>query len=652
MAQGDFSVKANTGKVDKDKMRLARGTGDVWQSSGLMYNSAYRSSYANSGQSAGAFGDVPLYFALMNQNNGGILYWPVNLKEKYEWYRYFYRSDAFVGSAIDLHIELPLSKLILKMPEMKDKEKRLKIQKKYDAMCKKIKLFDKLTSIMMEYLIIGNCYIFFEYNDEKKEWDKMIVLPPEEVNITRIPCTDVSMVEYNPEMTMQIIKNVKGIIEDFKEVSQLKPYLDEEEYNMISKMPFELLKHVVENEKIMMDTDPYTGEGESKVGSFVYHLARRRHEYFDLGVSILERVLIPLLMKEHYKYTQLSLASRNMTPRNKVSAPNVPAEQLDNLREQIDLSMLDPDYTVCTNYEWDWTLIGADQRLIDLQREYEVIENQLFAGLGVTRELLTGEGMYSGGRITVEILNTRYMMVRELFVNMVEENIFKPIAEANGFYEVDKDGYKTYFYPHLSFNRLTIRDNAEVFDSLFQLYQKGSLPVDTILELFNIDTDEVTRKLKRDTFTVKDSSYNDMLRRIYDNVADKVAEGTDLADRIIGNLTGPDGKPLNKVTPEGQAPEGGQDYGSGVEKMLGINEEQPSEEQPSEEQPSETEEKQSEDKKSEEGKLFTDESIKIEENTDNKNKVVKIDLSEDSKEYDGVDAEKITDEDLNRLFEK
>ena len=74
----------------------------------------------------------------------------------------------------------------------------------------------------------------------------------------------------------------------------------------------------------------------------------------------------------------------------------VSQESLDSLREQLDASMLNPDYTIVTNFDWSWEQIGSNDRLIDLSREYEEIENQLFAGLGVTREILMGDSMYSG----------------------------------------------------------------------------------------------------------------------------------------------------------------------------------------------------------------------------------------------------------------
>jgi hypothetical protein len=44
-----------------------------------------------------------------------------------------------------------------------------------------------------------------------------------------------------------------------------------------------------------------------------------------------------------------------------------------------------------------------------------------------------------------------------------------------------------------------------------------------ILDIFNINSDEVDAELKRDMFTVKDATYNEMLRGIYAAMGDKVA---------------------------------------------------------------------------------------------------------------------------------
>ena len=564
------AAKASVSKIDEAKARVAAKANKRYASFSS-YNLGFTdrpTQYDSGTDTLNGYGDIPLYFVLMNEKNGGVLHWPLNLKEKYSFYRFFYNTDAYVGAAIDLNVELPLSKISLKMPRMEDKKRALFIQKKYEYMCSKLKLFNKLQSVLFEYLIHGNVFIYYQYNSKEKIFDKIAFLPPEDVNVTPYPMSDNSVIEYKPDLIIQTIRRLKNTFGQYDNFGDaIAAALDNdvpvgeinaEDLKILKSIPADILEHVYVNDTILFDTDPYAG---GELGSFVYHLARRKNEYGVLGVSILERVLIPMLMKMHLRYTQLGILSRNMTPRNKISAECSP-EELENLRNEVDNSMMDPDYTVMTNYEWSWDVISASDRLIDLSREYDVIDQQIFAALGVTKEIITGEGMYSGSRISLEVLNQKFLLIREIIQDMIEENIFKPIAEENGFFDKDENGFKTYYYPRLTFSRISIRDNAEIFSNLFQLYQKGSIPVDIILELMNIDPDEATEKLVKDMFTPKDSTFNDFLRNVNDELGRNIVQNTDLLDRVISSLRGPDGKKLNKVEEsqeEGFGDEGGLD---------------------------------------------------------------------------------------------
>jgi hypothetical protein len=554
-----INVSAKSGKVDTKKQRNASVVG--FDGIGSSSISAYRSAYMNSGSSVGAFGDVPLPFVLLNENNGGIFYWPVTLKEKYSWYRFFAKEDPVVGAAIDLQIELPLSKLMLKMPKVADKELREKILSKYENVMKKLNLFSKMQSVLREYLVIGNSFNFLEWDEENKEWSKMIQLIPEEVDVTTLPLSDYSLIKYKPEVLTRLIKKLDVDFENINSIEEIKDMLPEEEYMSISSVPLELIKQLYKDGAVVIDSDPYIND-TNQVGSFVHHFARSKQEYEDYGVSILERVLNPLILRELYKNTQVGLATRNMTPKNKISAPGITASQLEDLREQIDLSYLNPDYSIVTNFEWHWEQIGSEHRLLDLSKEYENIDQQLYSALGVTRELLTGEGMYSGSKISIEILNTRCLLIREMFQEFIEKRLFEPMAEANDFFEYDKFGVKKYLYPRISFNRLTIRDNAEVFDSLFQLYQKGSLPVDIIYDLFNLNTDEINEKLTQDMFTPKDSQFNELVRSVYSACNQKVGE-SNLPKTIIESLKGPKGEEIKVEEQQDNEDDGWGDFDFG-----------------------------------------------------------------------------------------
>lgn len=397
-----------------------------------------------------------------------------------------------------------------------------------------------------------NCFIFHEWDEKDKMWTKAVMLPPEEVYAFSYPFSDKTRIEYRPMRIMQIIKSS---ILSSGEVAQPESYAGHDQQiqqEIAQSIPPEMVEMVKENDAIIMDTDPMSG-------SFVSRISRRRTPYMDLGASLLERVLVPMLEKEHLRYTQLSLASRNMTPKQLITAPGLLPAELDDLRAQVDLSYLDPDYAIITNYEVNWQELSARDRLLDLQSEYDRLDNQIFAALGVTREIMTGESTYSGTKITTDILNTMFLLSREVIKSYVEKQLFVPICEKRGWYEEGPHGVKKYWHPKIGFNRLTIRDNAEVFDSLFQLYQKGSLPVEVIYELFNLDDEEMTERLRAELFTVKDSTFNRLLEEVHSDVGRAMVEKTDIVKRISGYL----GVKVKK--------EGGE--GGGIEGMGGAPQE-------------------------------------------------------------------------------
>jgi hypothetical protein len=180
--------------------------------------------------------------------------------------------------------------------------------------------------------------------------------------------------------------------------------------------------------------------------------------------------------------------------------------------------------------------MGSQGRLLELSSEYDMTDRQMYAGLGVTESLLSGESSYSGDRINLEVINTRYMLLREVLQDMVEDKMLRPMCRRMGFIETDEDGNETVICPSLSFTRLALRDNADTFDALFNLYQKGSLDVDVILELLNIDPHTTREKLKRDVLTFNDSKFNDVLGGLYGEVGRALAENSDAAERIAAVL--------------------------------------------------------------------------------------------------------------------
>lgn len=372
-----------------------------------------------------------------------------------------------------------------------------------------------------------------------KGWKKLLVLPPDQVRIRKIPLSDDSLIEYipDPETRKSIVAASNG---------QYSDYLSNKGGLGSGAVPDKLIDQIRENGSIPLDSDPYSG-------SHVFHLARKKSQYETLGVSILERCVNTLLLFDKLRQAQTQIASRHMTPIRIVWADELSEGDVDDLREQVDLALMDPDFSIIANYEVHWEEMGSNGRLLELSTEYDHIENSLFAGLGVTREMLTGEGTYAGNRVTLEILNTQYLLFRELLQDYVENNLFKPIAKKKGFVETDKYGREKLVYPKLSFTRLAIRDNDAYFDQTFQLYNKGSVSIDVILDMLNLDPEATKRKVEADLFTVNDFAFNQLISNAYSAVAQPLVDQYDLQGKLADYLGLP-------AMPE---PEGGEEGGEG-----------------------------------------------------------------------------------------
>ena len=349
-----------------------------------------------------------------------------------------------------------------------------------------------------------------------KGWTAVRILPPEQVHMESFPFTDEKIIELIPDSKTR----------DVVERASLE---DPDALRIAQSMPPDVVEAIREGRNIALNTDP-------ELGSFVFFMARKKSQYEPRGHSVLERCLRILIFRDKLRQAQTSIASRHMTPIRLVYAEDMDAMDVESLRDQVDLALSDPDYSIISNFQVNWEEMGADSRLLDLSSEYDMTDRQMYAGLGVTESLLSGESAYSGDRIHLEVINTRYMLMREVLQEMVEENMLKPMCKRMGFIEEDDDGEERVVHPTLTFTRLGLRDNQDTFDALFNLYQKGSLDVGVILELLNIDPELTKAKLAQDAFTLNDSTFNEVLRGIYSAAGNSLAENSDAIEKIAKHL--------------------------------------------------------------------------------------------------------------------
>jgi hypothetical protein len=532
---------------------------------------AYGGDFGNMGGGNIKAGDSSFYSPQLSTD---FLELPQSEREKRELFRFWYHTHPIVGAAIDFHTDVPMSKLRLSLPKGKDPKRNKQILHFYKNMCSKIQLFQTLYDATHEYWLNGNVYMFCEDHDltneipedllsveeeeevgeidyvgrvQKKSvkkrtlmpetvrsqnirkyvsekyqgWQRIQILPPEQIKL--------EVFQYTNKVRMELIPSEK----DRLLVLKAQENTDIETNRIADDIPDQIRENLLSGQPIPLNTSPYD---DFLCSSFCYHLAHKKAAYDDRGISLLERILRTLVFQDKLRQAQTSIASRAMTPKRIVWADKMSEPDTDSLRDQIDQAIIDPDFTVVTNFEVHWDEIGSRDRLLDLGTEYETTNKMLYIGLRITESMLTGESTYSGEKIHLDVMNTMYLLYRERMSEFVEEWLFKPVAEKKGYWEEDEYGNRNLLYPKLQFTRLALRDNSELQDYMFNLYQKGSLPISFILDLLNIDSDDALETLKRDMFTPNDSTFNEFLKNVLSKAGDEAIEKTDVFDRIITSI--------------------------------------------------------------------------------------------------------------------
>jgi hypothetical protein len=531
---------------------------------------AFSSDFGNGGGGAIRNADSSFYSPQLSTD---FLELPQSEREKRELYRFWYNTHPIVGAAIDFHTDVPMSKIRLSLPKGSDVKRNKQILHFYTRMCDRLRLFQTLYDGTHDYWLHGNVFIFAEDHDlsedvpdeliateveeeigevdyagrakkrteKRKElkpesereqnirkfvqenylgWERLQILPPEQVKLETF--------QYTNKTRMELIPSEK----DRLVVMKAQENQDQEAVKIAEDIPAEIRDNLLNGQPIPLNTSPYD---DFMCSSFCYHLSHKKSAYDDRGISLLERCLRTLLYQDKLRQAQTSIASRAMTPKRVVWGDKMSEIDVEALRDQVDQALVDPDFTVVTNFEVHWDEIGSRDRLLDLSTEYDITNKLLFIGLRITESMLTGESTYAGERIHLDVMNTMYLLYRETIAEYVEKSLFAPVAEKKGFWEEDEFGNKVLLYPKLQFTRLALRDNTELQDFMFNLYSKGSLPISFILELLNIDSDETLDQLKRDMWTPNDANFNEFLRATLTKLGDTAVEETNVMEVVAKN---------------------------------------------------------------------------------------------------------------------
>ena len=429
-----------------------------------------------SGAGAGVVYGQPQFFSPVHTP----INWQIPSKrlEEYQWCRFFYQNEPKVASAIDFYAYFPINDF-----EHECKDRRIK--KHFDKLKKKLKLTKWLRLMSHEIHLLGDCFPFIEVScehcggagrigDEICEHEggtvrRMVILNPDYVEVMTSPL--------NPEP-----------------IIALKP--DEELINMVQRktpgyerLTPEVIQLIATGQPIQLDNRN------------VSHLQYGSGGYETYGKGMVRRLFPILSYKTKLMVAQWIVAERLIVPIKivKVGTDNRPAGPADIAAVQSQLAQTanDPNLTIVTHHAFDLEWYGAQGKVLTLSNEFDFINQEILDGMMINNALLNGEGPnFSAAAVGIEAMIQRLTSFRKELSEWVEEEIYLPEAMRQGFVEIDPDtGEEEYVYPKIKWNSMHLRDQQEFRRSVLQLYEKGLLSAQTVLETFEFDPDqEIERK--------------------------------------------------------------------------------------------------------------------------------------------------------------
>ena len=439
------------------------------------------------GGNAGTIFTQPMFFSPLHTPQN----WQIASKRKevYQWARFYYENEPKAAAGIDFYAGFPMNGFIL---ECKDK----KILAYYDNLKEKLNLDYWLRKISHEYFLLGDVFVFTEIscpvcngighlsngslcNHPDGTIKRLLILNPDFIEVQNTQLADEPSVALIPDDDLKRV------------VSQKKPK------NVYDRIPDGIKEFVMSGRPIPLSP------------RCISHLRHKGSPYGTYGESLLRRLFTIIAYKTKLMTANWIMAERHILPVRVVKVGNAerPANEMDIADVQGQLAAIanDPNLTIVTHHAFEMDFVGATGKIHDISNQLEMIGKEMLDGLMLPQTLLNGEmAGYSSAAVGVETLIRRLETWRMELAIWLEKNIFLPVAQMQGFVDVQKSklvGETVWLYPRVKWNDLRLRDNTSFLSNLMQLHDKTLVSTETLLSAFDIDYDQEVMRLREEQIT-------------------------------------------------------------------------------------------------------------------------------------------------------
>jgi len=403
-------------------------------------------------------------------------------REVYLWANWWRNNEPKVAAAINFYTNYPFSGWTLECSSSYVKDY-------FEKLIEHLNFQKWLPEISKVYHLLGDCFVLLSINcphchgsnwdDDKNEecthdgasWNSISILNPDSVMKTPGMIDQPGMYVYRPSP------------EEVRIVNERQP---KEHYDRI---PDNVKKMIIKGDPIKLN--PIS----------IHHFKYGSNPWEDYGTPMIRSLFPTLTYKDKLRQAQFVVAERMILPIKVVKVGNdtrpASQEDIDGVQDELAAIANDPNLTLVTHHAFDMDYVGATGKIHTLSNEFELIEQEILDGVMLNKLLLNGEGpAYSSGQVGLLAMGKRLDTFRNEVKHWIEQCIFKPVAEWNGFIVEGERGQEEIVFPKIKFDDLELRDDTGKLQTLVTANQNGVISNVSLIEAFGLDPDQEIERLR------------------------------------------------------------------------------------------------------------------------------------------------------------
>src|SRR3989304_1923542 len=340
--------------------------------------------------------------------------YPVHRILANRYWRLFIKLDPIIGTGLDMYGEMAWSDAKLTGEGVEGE-----IREVYEGMWEACSILSLLPAMVREFLGVGEVIPHCFYDDKEGMWTYIALHNPDNLEVIDAPFIKMEpIVEFVPDDQLRAI------------LTSSDPELQKIRQNL----PPELVSKLYSRQNIRINTE-----------TNATFIARKLHPYETRGTSILSRMWRILMYEEAIFNASIATARRHAGPLKiaKLGNPQtnwIPGPEHERrFAELVAQAEFDPHAWIIYHYGLQLEAFGTTDRVMTINREWEIIERIKLAALGLSRSFITGELTFASATAGLQVFLRRLLALRNYFESVwLRPKFFKPIAEINEYYRRDR----------------------------------------------------------------------------------------------------------------------------------------------------------------------------------------------------------------------